>query len=66
MIEFSGLIERKKEIILSIHVLAIINPTSGKGNIKSYIKEIRRNLEEQNMQVNIQLTKKEYNQKREY
>ena len=46
---------------MSIRVLAIINPTSGKGNIKNYIKEIRKNLEEQNMQVNIQLTKKEYN-----
>ena len=46
---------------MSIRVLAIINPTSGKGNIKNYINEIRKNLEEQNMQVNIQLTKKEYN-----
>ena len=46
---------------MSIRVLAILNPTSGKGNIKNYIKEIRKNLEEQNMQVNIQLTQKEYN-----
>ena len=56
---------KKKEgnKVLSIRVLAIINPTSGKGNIKNYIKEIRKNLEEQNMQVNIQFTKKEYNAK---
>lgn len=44
-------------------MLAILNPTSGRGNIKNYIKEIRNNLEEQSMQVNIQLTKKEYNAK---
>ena len=48
---------------MDIRVLAILNPTSGRGNIKKYIKEIRNNLEEQNMQVNIQLTKKEYNAK---
>ena len=48
---------------MDIRVLAILNPTSGRGNIKNYIKEIRNNLEEQNMQVNIQLTKKEYNAK---
>lgn len=48
---------------MSIRVLAIINQTSGKGNVKNYIKEIKKNLEEQNMQVNIQLTKKEYNAK---
>ena len=46
---------------MNIRVLVIINPTSGKGNIKNYIKEIKQNLEEQNMQVNIQLTKKDYN-----
>lgn len=49
---------------MSISVLVIINPTSGKGNIKNHIKEIRKNLEEQDMQVNIQLTKKEYNAKK--
>ena len=48
---------------MDIRVLAILNPTSGRGNIKNYIKEIRNNLEEQSMQVNIQLTKKEYNAK---
>ena len=48
---------------MDIRLLAILNPTSGRGNIKNYIKEIRNNLEEQNMQVNIQLTKKEYNAK---
>ena len=46
---------------MNIRVLVIINPTSGKGNIKNYIREIKQNLEEQNMQVNIQLTKKDYN-----
>ena len=49
---------------MSIRVLAIINPTSGKGNIKNYIKEIRKNLEQQNMEVNLQLTKKEHNAKK--
>ena len=49
---------------MSIRVLTIINPTSGKGNIKNYIQEIRKNLEEQNMQVNIQITKKDYNAKK--
>ncbi len=48
---------------MSIRVLTIINSTSGRGNIKNYINEIRKNLEEQNMQVNIQLTRKEYNAK---
>ena len=44
-------------------MLVIINPTSGKGNITNHIDEIKKNLEDQNMQVNIQLTKKEYNAK---
>lgn len=46
---------------MSIRVLAIINPTSGKGNAKNFVKEIRKNLEQQNMQVDIHYTKKEYN-----
>ena len=62
MLKLCRLIKKKEgNKVLSIRVLAIINPTSGKGNIKNYINEIRKNLEEQNMQVNIQLTKKEYN-----
>lgn len=46
---------------MSIKVLAIINPTSGKGNISNYINEIKNNLIKQDMEVDIQLTKKEYN-----
>ena len=49
---------------MSIKVLTIINPTSGKGNIADYANEIKHNLEEQNMEVNIQLTKKGYNAKK--
>ena len=49
---------------MSIKVLTIINPTSGKGNIVDYANEIKHNLEEQNMEVNIQLTKKGYNAKK--
>ena len=64
MLKLCRLIKKKEgNKVLSIRVLAIINPTSGKGDIKNYIKEIRKNLEEQNMQVNIQITKKEYNAK---
>mgnify|MGYP001853069145 FL=1 len=48
---------------MSIKVLTIINPTSGKGNIMNYASEIKHNLEEQNMEVNMQLTKKGYNAK---
>ncbi len=48
---------------MNIRVLVIINPTSGRGNIKNYVTEIKKNLEEQQMQVNIQFTKKEYNAK---
>lgn len=46
---------------MSIRVLAIINPTSGKGKITEYAKDIKKSLEKQNMQVNMQFTKKEYN-----
>lgn len=49
---------------MSIKVLTIINPTSGKGNIANYADEIKLNLEEQNMEVNIQLTKEGYNAKK--
>lgn len=49
---------------MSIRVLAIINLTSGKGNITEHIDEIKKNLKEQNMEVNVQLSKKEYNAKR--
>ena len=49
---------------MSIKVLTIINPTSGKGNIANYADEIKHNLEEQNMEVNIQLTKEGYNAKK--
>ena len=49
---------------MSIKVLTIINPTSGKGNIANYANEIKHNLEKQNMEVNMQLTKKGYNTKK--
>lgn len=49
---------------MSIKVLAIINPTSGKGNILDKINEIKQNLEEQDMQVDIQLTQKDNNAKK--
>lgn len=48
---------------MSIKVLAIINPTSGKGNISDKINEIKQNLEEQDMQVDIQFTQKDNNAK---
>ena len=48
---------------MSIKVLTIINPTSGKGNIVEKIEEIKRNLEEQKMEVDIKLTKKDENAK---
>ena len=44
--------------------MTIINPTSGKGNIANYANEIKHNLEKQNMEVNMQLTKKGYNAKK--
>lgn len=46
---------------MSIKVLTIINPTSGKGKILDKIDEIKQYLEEQKMEVDIQLTKKDYN-----
>ena len=49
---------------MSIKVLTIINPTSGKGNIANYANEIKHNLEKQDMEVNMQLTKEEYNAKK--
>ena len=49
---------------MSIKVLTIINPTSGKGNIANYANEIKHNLEKQNMEVNMQLTKKGFNAKK--
>ena len=49
---------------MSIKVLTIINPTSGKGNIVNYANEIEHNLEKQDMEVNMQLTKKGYNAKK--
>ena len=49
---------------MSIKVLTIINPTSGKGNIVDYAKEIKHNLEEQNMEVNKQKTKKKKKNKK--
>ncbi len=49
---------------MSIKVLTIINPTSGKGNIANYANEIKHNLEEQDMEVNMQLTKKGYHAKK--
>ena len=49
---------------MSIKVLTIINPTSGKGNIENYADEIKHNLEKQDMEVNIQLTKKGNNAKK--
>lgn len=52
-------IERKSK--LSIKVLTIINPTSGKGNILDKVDEIKKNIEEQGMEVDIKFTKKDYN-----
>ena len=49
---------------MSIKVLTIINPTSGKGNIANYANEIKHNLEKQDMEVNMQLTKEGYNAKK--
>lgn len=48
---------------MSIKVLTIINPTSGKGNISEKAEEIKQNLEEQNMQVDIKFTEKNNNAK---
>lgn len=49
---------------MSIKVLTIINPTSGKGNIANYANEIKHNLEKQDMEVSMQLTKEGYNAKK--
>lgn len=49
---------------MSIKVLTIINPTSGKGNIINKLDEIKNNIESQNMEIEIFLTKKEYNAKK--
>lgn len=49
---------------MSIKVLTIINPTSGKGNIANYANEIKHNLEKQDMEVNMKLTKEGYNAKK--
>ena len=46
---------------MSIKVLTIINPTSGKGNILDKVDEIKKNIEEQGMEVDIKFTKKDYN-----
>ena len=48
---------------MSIRVLAIVNPSSGKGDISEYVTKIRKNLEKQNMQLDLYFTKKEYNAK---
>ena len=41
---------------MSIKVLAIINPTSGKGKITEKIEKIKQNLEQNDMEVEIELT----------
>lgn len=46
---------------MEIRVLAIINPTSGRGNITGYVEQIKKYLEKQNMTVKVKFTKKEYN-----
>lgn len=48
---------------MSIKVLAIINQASGKGDILDKVDEIKQNLEEQHMQVDIKFTEKENNAK---
>ena len=45
---------------MEIRVLAIINPTSGRGNITGYVEQIKKYLEKQNMTVKVKFTKKEY------
>ena len=44
---------------MSINVLTIVNPTSGKGKIQENIDEIKRNIKEQGMENEIVLTQKE-------
>lgn len=46
---------------MEIRVLAIINSTSGRGNITGYVEQIKKYLEKQNMTVKVKFTKKEYN-----
>ena len=48
---------------MSIKVLAIINQASGKGDILDKVDEIKQNLEEQHMQVDMKFTEKENNTK---
>ena len=49
---------------MSIKILVIINPSSGKGKMEEKIDEIKKNLEEQNMEVEIVLTQKTKNAKK--
>lgn len=44
---------------MSIRVLVIMNPKSGKADMTEYTDEIKKNLEQQNMEVNVQLSKRE-------
>ena len=48
---------------MSIKVLAIINPTSGKGKVEKHIEEIKENIEKENMEIEIKLTQKKHNAK---
>lgn len=48
---------------MSINVLTIVNPTSGKGKIQENIDEIKRNIEEQGMKNEVILTQEEKNAK---
>ena len=49
---------------MSIKVLTIINPSSGKGNILEKVDEIKKNIEEQKMEIDIQYTNKDHNAKK--
>ena len=49
---------------MSIKALAIINPASGKGNVLEKVDEIKKNLEEQDMEIDVKITKKDYNARR--
>ena len=49
---------------MSIKVLAIINPASGRGNVLEKVDEIKKNLEEQDMEIDVKITKKDYNARR--
>lgn len=48
---------------MSIQVLVIVNPTSGRGDIIDYVDEIKENMVKQDMDVDLQLTKKGCNAK---